>query len=492
MDDIDLSLKMKIVMKYIKLVAAAFLIMATGCNKLLEIKETDIIAGDVALKTVENCESGLMGAYAVLSQNMDYQFNATMSDEVKDGEFYNSATVHEWAFGSADVVIRDTYTAITPMGQLNDRANRVLRALPNADSTRTGDNTLRSKLTGEALFLRAWGHFQLFRYYCNNYTPAGLAMPYLETPTIEPLARTDMNTYFTKLKADLAAAKPLVPAALTPTEVRTRVTKATVAALQARVALYLKEWANAEAFATEYINQLPLATTATFPSIWIDASLEEVSFYLQANTNSRLGNIWKPINPTATSFPQVTWFASTELWNMYDKVNDVRFNAYFTDEPLLSGATPARNSKLISKFKGAAAYASSNENLTNAKVFRTGEMYLIRAEARAEQDRFTGGNSAESDLNELRTNRIIGYTPVVLASKAAAITAIMDERFKELAYEGHRFWDLKRRGLPVTRIPADAPNASSATLPANDYRFLLPIPLTEMQANRLMEQNPEY
>src|SRR5688500_2599603 len=129
MDDIDLSLKMNIIMKYIKLIAAASLIMATGCNKLLEIKETDIIAGDLALKTVENCESGLMGAYSTLSMNMDYQFNATMSDEVKDGEFYNSATVHEWAFGSTDVVIRDTYTAITVLGDLNDRANRVLRAL---------------------------------------------------------------------------------------------------------------------------------------------------------------------------------------------------------------------------------------------------------------------------------------------------------------------------------------------------------------------------
>lgn len=479
-------------MKYIKLIAAAALIMATGCNKLLEIKETDIIAGDVALKTVENCESGLMGAYAVLSQNMDYQFNATMSDEVKDGEFYNSATVHEWAFGSTDVVIRDTYTAITPMGQLNDRANRVLRALPNADSTRTGDNTLRSKLRGEALFLRAWGHFQLFRYYCGNYAPGGLAMPYLESPTIEPLARTDMGSYFTRLKADLTEAKTLVPASLTPNSSRTRVNKATVAALQARVALYMKEWANAETFATEYINQLPLATTTTFPDIWTDATVEEVSFYLVANPNSRLGNIWKPVNPNASSFPQVVWFASTELWNMYDKTNDVRFNAYFTDEAALSGATPARNSKLISKFKGAGAYGSSTENLTNAKVFRTAEMYLIRAEARAEQDRFTGGNSAESDLNELRANRITGYTPVVLGSKAAAITEIINERFKELAYEGHRFWDLKRRGLPVDRIPADAPNASSATLPAGDYRFLLPIPLTEMQANRLMEQNPQY
>jgi hypothetical protein len=39
-----------------------------------------------------------------------------------------------------------------------------------------------------------------------------------------------------------------------------------------------------------------------------------------------------------------------------------------------------------------------------------------------------------------------------LATKDAAITAILEERFKELPFEGHRFWDLKRRNLPVSRL----------------------------------------
>jgi hypothetical protein len=66
------------------------------------------------------------------------------------------------------------------------------------------------------------------------------------------------------------------------------------------------------------------------------------------------------------------------------------------------------------------------------------------------------------------------------------------ERFKELCYEGHRFWDLKRRSLPVARLAADAPTTNATTLPANDYRFLLPIPNTELQANKLLVQNPGY
>ncbi len=119
-------------------------------------------------------------------------------------------------------------------------------------------------------------------------------------------------------------------------------------------------------------------------------------------------------------------------------------------------------------------------------------MYLIRAEALAEKGNITGANSAESDLNTLREARITNYTSVVLTSKENAITEILNEKYKELALEGHRFWDLKRRGLAVERLAADAPTATAVTLPANNFRFVLPIPLTEINANPKMTQNPGY
>jgi hypothetical protein len=146
---------------------------------------------------------------------------------------------------------------------------------------------------------------------------------------------------------------------------------------------------------------------------------------------------------------------------------------------------------LIHKYAGK-PYTNADENVAHAKMFRTGEMYLIRAEAKAETGAVSGANSAESDINALRAARITGYTDVTFASKQEAMDAIMLERYKELAYEGHRFWDLKRRGLPVERLASDAPTANAATLPAGNFRFLLPIPNSELQANPLMEQNPGY
>ncbi|WP_291907933.1 RagB/SusD family nutrient uptake outer membrane protein [Chitinophaga sp. CB10] len=468
------------------------LVIATtfSCKKVIDITETDIVGGDIAYKTVDNCESGVIGAYSALSTNMDILLNAVMSDEVKTAEFYNAATVHEWQFSTSDVVIRDNFTAITGNGVIADRVNRVLAALPKADSTKPTDGPLRLKLQGECLFLRAWAHFELFRYYCDNYGTGKPAMPYMEKPSLAPQARIGMEEYFKKLNADLAAAKSLVPNNL---DDRNRINRATVSGMQARVALYMKDWANAEAYATEYINQLPLATRAEFPGIWTDANTAEVSYRIVRTTAlDRLGSLWRNISTTSggvINIGQISWTASNKLFSAYDKVNDVRFNAYLIDEPLLIAAN--RPSKLIKKYAGS-GYATGNENVNNAKVFRTGEMYLIRAEARAEQGKVSGANSAESDLNALRAARINGYINVTLASKDQAIAAIIDERFKELAYEGHRFWDLKRRGLGVDRNPEDAPSANGAKLPAGNFRFVLPIPQTEINANRLMEQNDGY
>lgn len=476
-------------MKSYKLIVfLSLLLTVTSCKKIINIQETDLIAGPVALKTVTNNEQAIIGAYAALGVEMDILLNATLSDEVATaGEFYNAATTHEWQYASTDVGIRDNFTAIYPNYTIIDRANRVLAAVGTADSTKAGDNVKRNLLKGEALFLRAYAHFELFRYYCGNYTTTGLAMPYMETPDTKPQARIKLDVYFQKLNADIAAAKALLPNNLVDIN---RATVAAANALHARIALYSGDWANAETYSSAYITAVPLSPIASFGGIWTDANNNEVAMRLIRTTTigGRIGSLFRGTGTVAAP-GTVTWKPSSKLWNSYDQVNDVRFAAYLKDEPIYSGL--GRTSKIIQKYIGT-GIGSTNENVNNGKVFRTGEMYLIRAEARAEQGKFTGANSAESDINALRAARITGYTNVVFASKQDAIDAIMQERFKELPFEGHRFWDLKRKGLPVVRLAADAPTPGATTLAAGNFRFVLPIPQTEMNANPLMQQNPSY
>ncbi|WP_158618093.1 RagB/SusD family nutrient uptake outer membrane protein [Chitinophaga lutea] len=475
--------------RYSTILLAPVLMMSVSCSKLLDIPETDMIQGQDALKTVSNCEQAVIGAYGALGVEMPILLNATFSDEVKKSEFYNAATTHEWQYSSVDVGIRDNFTAMRPNYRIIDRANRVLAAVPEADSLKPADNTaLRNRVKGEALFLRAFAHLEVFRYYCDKYSAEGLAMPYKEIASLDGEARIKMAPYFDKLIRDVTEAKNLLPASFAGDGIN-RATKAAATALQARILLYKNDWAGAEAAATEYITQKPLSPIAEFGDLWKDKNTNEVVFQLVRTTAIRLGSLWRNTSASAANIGTVTWMPTDKLWNTFDPVNDVRFAAYLKDEPLLS--TKGRPSKIVAKYAGT-DYGTANENVNNAKVFRTGEMYLIRAEARAEQNRFTGANSAESDLNALRAARIRNYVNVTLASKQAAIDAIMLERFKELAFEGHRFWDLKRKGLPVERLAAEAPSTAAVTLPAGNYRFLLPIPNVEIQANKLMEQNPGY
>ena len=76
---------------------------------------------------------------------------------------------------------------------------------------------------------------------------------------------------------------------------------------------------------------------------------------------------------------------------------------------------------------------------------------------------------------------------------------IINERRKELAFEGDRFYDLNRLKLPIARvanpgaIPAGQGNVN-LNIPYSDYRRIAPIPQAELQANAniVSQQNPGY
>ncbi|MEX0596163.1 MAG: RagB/SusD family nutrient uptake outer membrane protein, partial [Candidatus Paceibacterota bacterium] len=77
-----------------------------------------------------------------------------------------------------------------------------------------------------------------------------------------------------------------------------------------------------------------------------------------------------------------------------------------------------------------------------------------------------------------------------------AILDILTERKLELAFEGHRYVDLKRlraiSNTGVERSPLDCGGAAPCQLAPSDFRFTMPIPLSEINANTSAEQNPGY
>jgi hypothetical protein len=237
--------------------------------------------------------------------------------------------------------------------------------------------------------------------------------------------------------------------------------------------LYKGDYNNAITYATEVIasNVKPLVTGATFAGIWTDANNSETLFRLRYLTSTGIGGLW-----TTTS--SLIYIAPSDKLVASYGAGDIRKAAFI--------GTTAGGNNYVNKF-----YTSSRGGrVVDMKACRIAEMYLIRAEAYAKQatPNLVAG---AADLNALRTQRITGYVNQTFPTAADLITAVLDERFKELCFEGFRFYDLKRNNLPVQRNASDASPAWQ-TLAADSYRFVFPIPQSEINANPNMVQNTGY
>jgi hypothetical protein len=121
----------------------------------------------------------------------------------------------------------------------------------------------------------------------------------------------------------------------------------------------------------------------------------------------------------------------------------------------------------------------------NIQLFRLAEMYIIRAEARAQQDRISGSASAEADINIIRQRA--GVPLIQGISKNQMLQVIENERRMELCFEGHRWYDLVRTGR-------DQQVMDEFTNNWTEKDRLWPVPLREISNNPSLKnaQNPGY
>lgn len=460
----------KIYQKYVLIFS--LLVLTSSCTKL-DLAPTDTISPDKAFRNINDINLGLLGAYALVDYT-PISLVSTVSDEATfpTENTVGNSDAFRWLYtagsGSVTSLYASYYTAI-------DRVNRTLAGL-DALTLAGADLATGSRYRGELLALRAYFHFELLRNYASAYQTGALGVPYMKISTISYPARDNFEVVVANAKADLGLAKDLIPTSFTD---RTRITKTAVSAIRARLALYEKNWTEAIAYANEVIAAYPLATKAQFPGIWTDANENEVIWKAKrvGTTDSRVGDFYY-----RQTGGIVLYAPAFKLVNAFDKVNDIRYAAYIKFDATRTGT---KSQYLVNKYIGGTTTAPG---LADIKLFRTGEMYLIKSEAEAES---TG--DAAGDLNMLRAARINAYVNQTFSDKASLIAAIIEERYKELAFEGHRFYDLKRRNLPVVRLAADAVNASGAvTLPVTQAQYALPLPALEISVNKNTVQNPGY
>ncbi|MEP7144754.1 MAG: RagB/SusD family nutrient uptake outer membrane protein [Ferruginibacter sp.] len=460
-------------MKILKLsmVIGFLLIISSSCKKELELRPTDAIDITKAFTSVNDVEQGLLGVYSSNDQTNKIYIASILADETKISNENRGQGQFEfkWQFSSGpsavNVSYRQYYTMI-------DRVHKVLAGMANVIPTDGAETNRMARIRGELFGLRGIANYEsLINVIPPGYDPNALGIAIVkESCLLCTPPRNKAGEVIAQIETDLATAQgePNIPTA--PTD-PLRLSKAAISAYQARVALLKKDWASAITFASSAITQSgkKLLSRTNFADYWRDANEGESILKYRNQNSPKL--LWQDTNGDVFFEP------SDKLKNSYDQINDIRYLTYFSSAGL--------DTSIVDKYKGSSFGATIND----LKIIRLSELYLIRAEAYAETNALA---LAATDLNLLRATRISGYTSENFSTISNAVDAILTERLKELCFEGFRFYDLKRRALPVSRLISDVQSTSWLTLAATDYKFTLPIPQDAIDANPNTQQNPGY
>ena len=480
------------------LLSVCFMVAFVSCEKkLTDLQPIDQIPAEKAISSMNDLTSAVNGVYATWLGRRSVYISALISDEVRlgTGPGYRNVgnALYNWQHVSDSQDWRDDETGgvWTNLYAVIDRANRVLELMTPVPTANATEAALKAQFRGEMLAARAMAHLELLRCYSitPEYTPNALGVvlqnTYAKSVASYRPARNTQGEVMALIDADLLVAKAAIPSTFTDIS---RITRNAVIGAQVRAALHVKNWQGVIDRGNEIIPLQPLTPIASYPAIWnVRTVPSDQSTEVLWKLNVSGANIALPVPVAIGSLFQdangaVQASAAFKLSSTFNTVTDIRYPTFFR--------VGAGSVLLVSKY-GAVPPAGENFQY-DIKMMRTSEMVLARAEAYAE---LPTPNLAASnaDLSLLRTNRITGYVHVPIVTKTALIDEILLERYKELCYEGQRYFDLKRRSLPVVRDVSDIGGIpTSQTLPATDFHYILPVPNQEKQANPNIIQNTGY
>nr|WP_321231829.1 RagB/SusD family nutrient uptake outer membrane protein [uncultured Psychroserpens sp.] len=490
-----------------KLLSVCLVFTVVSCNDAIDIDQPGRLGADNAFQSVNDLKSGLLGAYNFLDTTNEIGYTAAVTDESfrgRDNGGQNSNTQNFNINSNSGYVFGVWSTNYGAIGM----ANRIIAAAETLDRAENPD--LYDHVLGQAYAIRAFSHFQILTYFSTDYTnDAALAGLLLTEPTSDifaSVARSTNGEFYTQITADLNAAASLINGTDADTSGNKFMGQDFITALRARMAAYRGQYAAADGFAASLLMNYPIANQAQYFSMYDDADFTEVIFSLERNRGDSYdnqgtagggwaGSLWAFIDATVGGGPFMELSRST--FNIMDGTSDIRLPRTVNlgdssiDPTYTSNPNFLNDDVLIVwKYPG----SDSQPLMNDLKVFRSAEMLLIRAEAAADANQL---GVAAGFIKQLRDARFGAPQPLpAYTSQTEAFGGILDERRLELLFEGHRWVDLKRLGNRGNRaIDRDAKECSilaGCTLGNDDFRFTLPIPLTETTANSAAEQNPGY
>lgn len=489
-------------------------LVLSSCKRQLDIPPRNQLDAGQALTTRVGMEAAINSVYSVLKSVRQYgRDHFSVPDAMADIAFANGRS-NRLINENRNQALANMANWQTSYNAINE-INLNLKAIPNiADATEAE----KRRWIGELSFLRALYYFDLVKNYA--YIPTFVVASQNRGGVVLQLEGFDNATAAVNYRPSRASIQECyaqimrdIYTALANLSMSNRgrnyASGHAALALGSRVALYEGNWARADSFATAAINATggigSLTNTSNYVAGWRAADHPEGIFQVWYATLAENIGVNESLAATHTTL------SAPGAWNLPRQgQGDLVPNAFLLTNlgisgfpsGLVSGATPPptltysndiRNRLFEWGVNAAGRYVectkwmgkNGNPNWDNTVVLRWAELYLNRAEARYH----LGQESlAYADLNVIRAARYVGFTPPATPdfTGPALLEEILRQRMLEFAFEGQRWYDLKRYGRDIVKTNP------SVSMPATDFRILPRIPLNEIEGNPNMQQNFGY
>jgi starch-binding outer membrane protein, SusD/RagB family len=467
-----------------------------SCKDLLEVTPRQSLDTSTALSTQDGINAAVTSAYSNLKNVSLYGRDLLAIAEClgDDARIINRAGGR--FVNEGQNVINNHLGGWARYYIVINEINLVLKALPGSSFTQVQ----KDGLEGEMKFLRALMYFNLSRIYA--YEPKVLValtnkggVPILLEGVDDPSQisfpnRATVAEVYTQMYKDLTDAVAKAPASGGPN----KATKAAANALFARVALYNQDYENAIKYATDALagGVGRFVGNNEYVAAWRSNSNPESIFEILFQTRQESLGVNDALQSAYTSIASVSqasalaasrpnplpvangWGAvvPTTAFLALNVATDVRRGLY-QDGLNRSGSVVPENTKFLGK--------SGVVYMDNVPVIRVSELYLIRAEANA-QLATPNLTSALADINVIRVRS--GLTASTASTQATVLAEMELQRRLELAFEGHRWFDLKRWRRDVVK--------TTGNVTYGDTRTIAAIPNSEIIANKNLVQNAGY
>lgn len=441
-----------------KLFIALLFFVSVSCDSFLELTPVNIISDSEVIVDRNSAYAAVLGLYsrlqvAGLYGNQIPLNSGVLSDELThSGSFPTIRDLDNSATQASNVTTQATWQqAYTGIYQ----ANIILEALGGSSTIPNLTADERKVFLAEAKFLRAFLHFELLNLWGGVPIATTTSLAVLRT-----LPRSSVEDCYSFIKTEMNA---VIPDLVGVNNGAFRINQWAVKGILARVHLYSGDLNSAATLANDVIVNSGYKLQTNYPDLFgtPGAGADE--------------NIWK-----------IFFSANDQSGIPFQVLPAGRFE--FAVSPQLMAAYnefPGDTRRMVVQNEGdpqgrfaTTKYPDLATGTSPTIMVRLAEMYLIRAEATVS----TNNLQATADVNELRKRaKVAEYGSVNL-------DLILNERFVELAVEGHRWNDIRRTNR------ADA--IMSAINPDNwtPQKALLPIPQYEINQNPSLKdaQNPGY